>query len=82
MNQNSLAQSSETEQSDSCDFKITVLSPSENLNDNESYKSYEKRLAAALRHQLVFNIALTGIYGSGKSSILNTFKKSYKDNSE
>lgn len=82
MNQNSSAQSSETEQSDSCDFKITVLSPSEDLSDNESYKSYEKRLAAALRHKLVFNIALTGIYGSGKSSILNTFKKSYKDNGE
>ncbi len=79
MNQNSSAQSSET---DSCDFKITVLSPSEDLSDNESYKSYEKRLAAALRHKLVFNIAVTGIYGSGKSSILNTFKKSYKDNSE
>lgn len=82
MNQNSSAQSSETEQSDSCDFKITVLSPSENLSDNESYKSYEKRLVAALRHKLVSNIALTGIYGSGKSSILNTFKKSYKNNSE
>ncbi|WP_201598998.1 YobI family P-loop NTPase [Psychrobacter vallis] len=82
MNQNSSAQSAETEQSDNRDFKITVLSPSEDLNDNESYKSYEKRLAAALKHQLVLNIALTGIYGSGKSSILNTFKKSYKNNSE
>lgn len=82
MNQNSSAQSSGTEQSDSSDFKITVLSPSEDLKDNESYKSYENRLAAALKHKLVFNIALTGIYGSGKSSILNTFKKSYKDNSE
>ncbi|MGP5548112.1 YobI family P-loop NTPase [Psychrobacter alimentarius] len=82
MNQNSSAQSSGTEQSDSSDFKITVLSPSEDLKDNESYKSYEKRLAAALKHKLVFNIAITGIYGSGKSSILNTFKKSYKDNSE
>ena len=79
MDQNSSAQSSET---DSRDFEITVLSPSENLKDNESYKSYEKRLAAALKHKLVLNIALTGIYGSGKSSVLNTFKKSYKNNSE
>lgn len=82
MDQNSSDQSSEAEQSDSRDFKITVLSPSENLKDEESYKSYEKRLAAALKHKLVLNIALTGIYGSGKSSVLNTFKKSYKNNSE
>lgn len=82
MNQSSSVQRLETEQSSSDDFKITVLSPSDNLENSASYKSYEKRLVAALRHELVSNIALTGIYGSGKSSILNTFKKSYIDNSE
>ncbi|WP_438013162.1 YobI family P-loop NTPase [Psychrobacter raelei] len=61
------------------DFQITVLSPSDDLQDSDSYKDYEKRLIAALKHELVFNIALTGIYGSGKSSVLNTFKKSHKD---
>ena len=82
MNQSSSAQRLETEESNSNDFKITVLSPSDSLESSASYKSYEKRLAAALRHKLVSNIALTGIYGSGKSSILNTFKKTYKDNGE
>tara|TARA_R110002126_G_scaffold265806_1_gene408953 strand:- start:320 stop:4054 length:3735 start_codon:yes stop_codon:yes gene_type:complete len=82
MNQSSSAQRLETEESNSDDFKITVLSPSDSLESSASYKSYEKRLAAALRHELVSNVALTGIYGSGKSSILNTFKKTYKDNGE
>ncbi|WP_201606231.1 hypothetical protein [Psychrobacter immobilis] len=82
MNQSSSAQRLETEESNSDDFEITVLSPSDSLESSASYKSYEKRLAAALRHELVSNVALTGIYGSGKSSILNTFKKTYKDNGE
>jgi len=82
MNQSSLVRRLETEQSNSNDFKITVLSPSDNLESSESYKSYEKRLVAALRHELVSNIALTGIYGSGKSSILNTFKKTYENRDE
>ena len=82
MNQSSSTQRLETEESNSDDFKITVLSPSDSLESSASYKSYEKRLAAALRHELVSNVALTGIYGSGKSSILNTFKKTYKDNGE
>ena len=82
MNQSSSAQRLETEQSNSSNFKITVLSPSDNLESSASYKNYEKRLVAALRHELVLNIALTGIYGSGKSSILNTFKRTYENKNE
>lgn len=67
MNQSSSVQRLEAEQSGSNDFKIIILSPSENLKDNESYKSYEKRLASALKHKPVLNIALTGVYGSGEN---------------
>lgn len=82
MTQRSSAQRLETEQGNSNDFRIAVLSPSDNLESSASYKIYEKKLIAALRHELVLNIALTGIYGSGKSSILNTFKKTYKNKGE
>lgn len=61
------------------DFEVTVLSPSNNLENEESYKNYEKRLISALNKDSVFNIAITGIYGSGKSSVLNTFKKQYQE---
>ena len=43
-------------------------------NKGNSQKIYEKRLIDALRKEDIKNIALTGIYGSGKSTILNTFK--------
>lgn len=46
-------------------------------NDNESQSRYEERLKAALQDRYIKNIALTGIYGSGKSTILNTFKRNY-----
>lgn len=46
-------------------------------SDNESQRRYEERLRAALQDRHIKNIALTGIYGSGKSTILNTFKRNY-----
>lgn len=61
------------------------LSPLNNLDqgeEKESYEKYENRLISALNEESIFNIAVTGIYGSGKSSILNTFKKKYKENSQ
>ncbi len=60
------------------DQQAHSLSPLNNLNqgeEKESYEKYENRLISALNEESVFNIAVTGIYGSGKSSILNTFKK-------
>ncbi len=53
---------------------IIPLAPTDDL-DTENQEYYESRLLGALNHEKVKNIALTGIYGSGKSSILNTFKK-------
>lgn len=67
------------------DQQAHSLSPLNNLNqgeEKESYEKYENRLISALNEESVFNIAVTGIYGSGKSSILNTFKKKYKENSQ
>lgn len=58
---------------------IISLAPRSN-NIGNSQKVYEKRLIAALGEKDIKNIALTGIYGSGKSTILNTFKaKNAKD---
>ena len=67
------------------DQQAHSLSPLNNLDqgeEKESYEKYENRLISALNKESVFNIAVTGIYGSGKSSILNTFKKKYKGNSQ
>lgn len=64
---------------------VHSLSPLNNLDqgeEKESYEKYENRLISALNEESVFNIAVTGIYGSGKSSILNTFKRKYKENSQ
>jgi len=67
------------------DQQAHSLSPLNNLDqgeEKESYEKYENRLISALNEEGVFNIAVTGIYGSGKSSILNTFKKKYKEKSQ
>lgn len=67
------------------DHQAHSLSPLNNLDqgeEKESYVKYENRLISALNEESIFNIAVTGIYGSGKSSILNTFKKKYKENSQ
>jgi len=67
------------------EHQIHSLSPLNNLDEGEgkeSYERYENRLISALNEESVFNIAVTGIYGSGKSSVLNTFKKKYKENSQ
>lgn len=67
------------------EHQVHSLSPLNNLDqgeEKESYEKYENRLISALNEESVFNIAVTGIYGSGKSSILNTFKKKYKENSQ
>lgn len=50
------------------------LSPS---NDVDTDGKYSKALSWGLENKKVKNIALTGPYGSGKSSILNTFQKQY-----
>lgn len=58
--------------------EIRSLAPRNDSNSN-SQELYEKRLIAALGKKDIKNIALTGIYGSGKSTILNTFKTKYAE---
>lgn len=43
------------------------------LENDESFSYYEKSLKWALKQKDCRNIAISGIYGSGKSSIINTF---------
>lgn len=43
------------------------------LANEDSYVFYEKSLKWALNQPKCLNIAISGIYGSGKSSIINTF---------
>ncbi|HDR0636589.1 YobI family P-loop NTPase [Pasteurella multocida] len=59
-------------------YEMNSLAP-RNDNNNENQKYYEKKLNSALNDEGIKNIALTGIYGSGKSTILNTFKKNYHE---
>lgn len=51
---------------------FTDLAPSDNLED---ISTYSEALTEALESPRVRNIALTGPYGSGKSSILCTYEK-------
>ncbi|MCB5207033.1 YobI family P-loop NTPase [Methylovorus mays] len=46
-------------------------------NNKADLKEYENALLHGLNHKDVKNIAITGPYGSGKSSILRTFENKY-----
>jgi len=52
------------------------LTPTE---DGDDYDIYEKALNFSLLDKDIRNIALTGPYGSGKSTILKTFQKNHKE---
>lgn len=61
------------------DFGYSSLSPIDNGDENGHYS---KAILWALKNRKkedIKNIALTGPYGSGKSSILKTFQKNYKE---
>jgi len=53
-------------------FPYEDLAPKDDA-DNSNY--YSEALDWALKNDKVYNIALTGPYGSGKSSVLGTYKK-------
>ena len=48
------------------------LAPIDNISNG---KEYLKALHWAIKNKRIKNIALTGPYGSGKSSIINTYLK-------
>ncbi|WP_225370230.1 YobI family P-loop NTPase [Methanobrevibacter arboriphilus] len=54
------------------DYNFYPLSPNDRI---ENGKSYFDALNWALNNDKIKNIALTGPYGSGKSSILQSFRK-------
>lgn len=55
-------------------IRIRLLSP---IVDIEGLRPYINRLKSAVDQDDAHNIALTGTYGSGKSSILRTFQRCY-----
>lgn len=58
------------------------LSPVNNVNDREDCINALLWSIQNRKEKDIKNIALTGPYGSGKSSILKTFQKKYKNNKE
>ncbi|MEW4401804.1 ATP-binding protein [Agrobacterium tumefaciens] len=57
------------------DNRFVDLAPTDDADRTGVYSS---ALNAAIGRENVFNIALTGPYGSGKSSVIKTFLKSYE----
>ena len=55
-------------------FKYMKLGPHDDVENDEYFKAIKQ----GIKDKEVSNIALTGPYGSGKSSILKTFKKNNK----
>lgn len=66
----------ETDRSSSTDDShgFDDLAPVENADKDKSYKHYADALTYALNNDRIKNIAITGPYGSGKSSIIRTFE--------
>ena len=56
------------------DSRFATLTPTDKADNVEQYL---KALTYALRKDSIKNIALTGPYGSGKTSIIKTFEKKY-----
>ena len=57
-------------------IKFHSLAPTDNAENSDIYLS---ALDWAIKEPNIKNIALTGNYGSGKSSILNTYQKKSKN---
>lgn len=53
------------------------------LNENEkqmlSYENYAQALDEAFHNERICNIALSGPYGAGKSTIMQTYESEHKD---
>lgn len=67
------------------DTNLNVLLPKLLDKNDAAYKSVEelnKAIILAMKEKRVRNIALTGPYGSGKSSILQTFRRDHEDDKD
>ena len=58
--------------------KILPLSP--RIIKDEYINEYLKRLHAAIKNKDIYNISVTGNYGTGKSSIIKTYLNAYNIN--
>lgn len=70
---------------DTKDISHNVLLPKLLDKNDGAYKSVEelnKVITLAMKEKRVRNIALTGPYGSGKSSILQTFRRDHEGNKD
>ena len=65
-------------ESDKQYFHLTSLAPKTDADDNNCSK-YCKFIKSALENPTIKNIALTGHYGAGKSSILQSFQSNHGD---
>lgn len=75
-------QSIQFKYSEESDYKMAYssLSPIDNGDENGHYSTALLWALKNRKKEDIKNIALTGSYGSGKSSILKTFQKNYKGN--
>lgn len=67
-----------SEENTNSDFKLEVLSPLDKKDDPRILK-YLKHIKDAVENKDVKNLALTGVYGSGKSTIIKSFKSLHPD---
>ncbi|MGG7468306.1 hypothetical protein [Chryseobacterium arthrosphaerae] len=83
-NQNITLQSNEinntnsTQRNNEENIKLEVLSPLDKKDDFR-VKKYLKHIKDAIDNEDVKNLALSGVYGSGKSTIIKSFKSLYSD---
>lgn len=59
-------------------YKLEILSPIDK-KDDPRIKKYLKHIKDAIDNENVKNLALSGVYGSGKSTIIKSFKSQYSD---
>lgn len=60
------------------EIELEILSPLDKKNDPR-IKKYLKHLKNAIDNKDIKNLALSGVYGSGKSTIIKSFKSQYSD---
>lgn len=58
---------------------FTDLTPIDDIDNVDPDRSYSKAISFALTNSRIKNIALTGPYGSGKSSIIRAYEKNNKN---